>query len=209
MESVDVILPGYRLKHQTSTEKTENANRLSGSSEASPVGTPLQSDGHANGHANGHDANGINNSLNSGLARGLVNGLSSAKTNGKTKGQKKSYFVLPFSAHDEKSLRANVEVFAMKASNWNLPDVAYTLSARRSLQTYRSYIITNTEQVQDGLQVKDLNIVKKQRAVAPVLGFVFTGKSIITLNASTQSTFEFHSNPFCISNVQLLNHALR
>lgn len=88
----------------------------------------------------------------------------------------KSRFLIPFSAHDEKTLQANYNTLAKTITNWDLADVAFTLSTRRSLLTYRSFTITSDEEAENGLPEQSPTATKRRSAGAPVLGFVFTGQ---------------------------------
>ncbi len=118
--------------------------------------------GHANGHVNSHvQVNG--------------NGYHMTNGNGYRSGPTKTRFLLPFSAHDEKTLQVNYDALAKTITNRDLADVAFTLSARRSLMTYRSFITTSAEEAEQGLPEEKLSAMKKRSAANPALGFVFTG----------------------------------
>jgi acyl transferase domain-containing protein len=102
---------------------------------------------------------------------GQVNGHRSKKTK-----RSKAHYLLPFSAHDKVTLQANYDALAKSFANWNLPDVAFTLSARRSLLTMRSFVIISDEESKQILPEKQLTMAKKKSAGSPVIGFIFTGQ---------------------------------
>ncbi|KAF5869444.1 putative polyketide synthase protein [Botrytis fragariae] len=83
-------------------------------------------------------------------------------------------FLLPFSAHDERTLVANISALKNNISDWNLNDIAYTLSERRSLFSHRTFQIASfgTDH-----QIAELaHTPKKISSNPPTLGFVFTGQ---------------------------------
>lgn len=83
---------------------------------------------------------------------------------------------LVFSANDEKSLKSYVKALSDHLINPNiqikLPDLAYTLSHRRTRHFHRAYIVT-----QDPTNIDQGKLVvgKKGHGV-PRIGFVFTGQ---------------------------------
>ncbi|KAI1375608.1 hypothetical protein F4677DRAFT_112302 [Hypoxylon crocopeplum] len=82
---------------------------------------------------------------------------------------------LIMSANDVASLKSNIQALCNHLINprvgVSLPDLAYTLSERRSRLWHRAYVTTrNTE-----IEVKDFTIGKKNSQV-PKIGFVFTGQ---------------------------------
>ncbi|KAH6891500.1 thiolase-like protein [Thelonectria olida] len=114
---------------------------------------------HQNRHANGH-----------------ANGNGHANRNGHANGNghyPRTKYLLPFSAHDEPTLAANVA--ALKAagdSQWQLFDLAYTLSARRSQFSHRSFSIISADN-SAALEKLAIGPVTKQPTATPTLGFVF------------------------------------
>ncbi|KAF4624420.1 hypothetical protein G7Y89_g13751 [Cudoniella acicularis] len=177
VESVETLLPGYRSRHQASKESSgieafPNGNRISRHS------TPSFLNGYANDHIDGH-MNGYINGYTNGNGHIQVNGNGHHHTtngNGDRSPTTKTRFLLPFSAHDEKTLQAVYDALGKTINNWDLTDVAFTLSARRSLLTYRAFITTNVDEAKQGLPEEKLSAVKKRSAGSPVLGFVFTGQ---------------------------------
>lgn len=84
--------------------------------------------------------------------------------------------VLPFSAHNQASLVANVDALSPVLHQHALADVAYTLAARRSRFTQRAYCIVDKNRIAEtGLrQETELKIFSSPQHVS--VGFVFTGQ---------------------------------
>ncbi|RYP39087.1 hypothetical protein DL767_002350 [Monosporascus sp. MG133] len=84
-------------------------------------------------------------------------------------------YTLVLSANDAASLKSNIQALFKHLINprvnVNLPDLAYTLSERRSRLWHRAFVTTrNTE-----IEVNDFTVAKKS-SQAPKIGFVFTGQ---------------------------------
>ncbi|KAJ5685228.1 hypothetical protein N7536_007847 [Penicillium majusculum] len=133
------------------------------------------------------DANGANGHSNANvLSNGASNPLDQRKHhNPKTDALKlirkadagtRKLVVLPFSAHNQTSLVANVDSLSEVIHQHSLADVAYTLSARRSRFMHRAYYIADKDQVPEmGLkQENELEIVSSPQQVSA--GFIFTGQ---------------------------------
>lgn len=84
-------------------------------------------------------------------------------------------YTLVFSANDEVSLKSYVKTIAQHLSNLSvnikLPDLAYTLSERRSRHFHRAYLVTEGTEIDE-----DAVVFSKKRTDAPKIGFVFTGQ---------------------------------
>ncbi|TQV91949.1 polyketide synthase [Cordyceps javanica] len=84
-------------------------------------------------------------------------------------------YTLVLSANDEASLRSNIRALSNHLINprvkVNLPDLAYTLSERRSAFFHRAYLTTNTTDFDDSAFV-----LGKKQSEKPRIGFVFTGQ---------------------------------
>lgn len=82
--------------------------------------------------------------------------------------------LLPLSAHNEHSLKLNLDTLSQVIDNFSLADVAYTFSARRSRFAQRSFCL-----VEKGNVSKNL-VLDRKPVRAPLqtsdLGFVFTGQ---------------------------------
>lgn len=83
--------------------------------------------------------------------------------------------VLLLSANDASSLKANIEALCKHLANprvkVSLPDLAYTLSERRSRLWHRAFVVTSTTE----MNASDFFIGKKGLQ-QPRVGFVFTGQ---------------------------------
>ncbi|PYI09473.1 hypothetical protein BO78DRAFT_415749 [Aspergillus sclerotiicarbonarius CBS 121057] len=83
--------------------------------------------------------------------------------------------VLPFSAHNQTSLVANLKALSQALPRHSLADVAYTLAARRSRFTQRAFSIVDKDQAAEGAvhHPEPKVFVSPQRVN---IGFVFTGQ---------------------------------
>ncbi|KAI1854205.1 hypothetical protein JX266_001346 [Neoarthrinium moseri] len=84
--------------------------------------------------------------------------------------------VLPFSAHNPASLKANLQALSNVVHQHSLADVAYTLSNKRSRFTHRAFAIVDRDQVaQKGLSLnEEPRIFSSPQHVRTA--FVFTGQ---------------------------------
>ncbi|PYI04018.1 putative PKS-like enzyme [Aspergillus sclerotiicarbonarius CBS 121057] len=93
--------------------------------------------------------------------------------------------LLVFSANDEASLRAYIQSLQTHLINPRvriaLPDLAYTLSERRTRHFHRGYLVSNTS----SLDPHSL-VLGKLRPNAPRVGFVFTGQDELTSPRSAE-----------------------
>ncbi|KAK8429569.1 putative polyketide synthase [Phyllosticta citricarpa] len=84
-------------------------------------------------------------------------------------------FTLVFSANDESALLANVKALSAHLINpevsVKLPDLAYTLSERRTRHFHRGYLVAKSNSIDEA----SINLGKKG-AESPRIGFVFTGQ---------------------------------
>lgn len=84
-------------------------------------------------------------------------------------------FLLVLSANDEKSLQRYFRALSKHLTNpgvsIKLPDLAYTLSDRRSRHFHRGYIVAQTASLTEAAFV-----FGKKNIDSPRLGFVFTGQ---------------------------------
>ncbi|PYH32869.1 thiolase-like protein [Aspergillus neoniger CBS 115656] len=85
------------------------------------------------------------------------------------------FHLLVFSANDEASLKATVQRLQMHLVRpevrVSLPDLAYTLSERRTRHFHRAYLVSNTPTVD-----QHALIYGKLRSNVPKVGFIFTGQ---------------------------------
>ncbi|KAJ5817291.1 hypothetical protein N7447_009524 [Penicillium robsamsonii] len=84
-------------------------------------------------------------------------------------------YLVGFSAHDRRTLERNIEAHARVASDYHLPDLAYTLMARRSRFPVRGFTVATEGSVEEALQTSAMTIGTAP-ATPPQLGFVFTGQ---------------------------------
>ncbi|KAJ2988123.1 hypothetical protein NUW58_g4141 [Xylaria curta] len=120
--------------------------------------------GEMNGHSNGHQ------NRESVQHRPAV---LSFRLNPTANATARQLVLLPLSAHNENSLKSNVEALSRIIDKLPLADVAYTLGARRSKFAQRSFCI-----VSKGHVARDLVVDKIVRAPLQTtnVGFVFTGQ---------------------------------
>lgn len=82
---------------------------------------------------------------------------------------------LVLSANDATSLKAGVQALCNHLINprvqVNIPDLAYTLSERRTGLWHRAFVTTNTSEV----EVNDF-VTGKKSSQPPKIGFIFTGQ---------------------------------
>ncbi|KAI5918543.1 hypothetical protein F4810DRAFT_691444 [Camillea tinctor] len=86
-------------------------------------------------------------------------------------------YIVVLSANNPDSLRAGIQSLSSHLINprvkISLPDLAYTLSERRTKFWHRAFIITQNTELDDRL---DAWTVSKRRSQIPAVGFVFTGQ---------------------------------
>lgn len=85
-------------------------------------------------------------------------------------------FILPFSAHDEATMRAIVTHMGNVADEHDLQDLTYTLSKRRSFFSQRSFCIIDKSAPLASQVQPDAITVGRARARKPSVAFVFTGQ---------------------------------
>ena len=156
--------------------------------------------GHANGQISGHATNGTNgqylNGSNGHLSNG-INGHEGTGTNGrdgngvdiqpqhcpmidapdmirKADAGTHQLVVLPFSAHNQASLKANMHALSQVIQRHSLADVAYTLSAKRSRFIQRAFCIVDKDQVARADLGQDAKIFCSPQSLR--VGFAFTGQ---------------------------------
>ena len=84
-------------------------------------------------------------------------------------------YTIVFSANDETSLRANIKALSDHLVNprvkVSLPDLAYTLSERRTRLFHRAFVTTRNTELDESSFV-----MGKKSPAPPRIGFVFTGQ---------------------------------
>lgn len=96
--------------------------------------------------------------------------------NGNVDSRRRKY-LLAFSAHNEKTLRANIAALARPAAKWATKDVAYTLNCRRSRFASRTFAVVEDGNASAQLESCSPTVVRLSGASkSKRLGFVFTGQ---------------------------------
>ncbi|KAK6076363.1 KR domain-containing protein [Seiridium cupressi] len=90
----------------------------------------------------------------------------------------RTQFLLPFSAQDFPSLKANVERHREVASQYDLLDLAFTLGTRRSFFFNRGYAITSADNFAENLDADNMTFGK--RGSGAKIAFIFTGQGAQT-----------------------------
>ncbi|KAI0538949.1 BcBOA9 protein [Xylaria digitata] len=88
--------------------------------------------------------------------------------------QERTQFLLPFSAQDFPSLKANVERHRGVASEYDILDLAFTLGTRRSFFFNRGYSIASAATVVDDLNADEMTFGKRGNGAK--IAFIFTGQ---------------------------------
>ncbi|KAI1805191.1 hypothetical protein F4811DRAFT_517009 [Daldinia bambusicola] len=105
---------------------------------------------HVNGSVgNGHNQNGNGVQKRPKRMHDPVTNTSSMI--GTTSATTRELVLLPFSAHNESSLKLNIDALLLNIHQHHLADVAYTLSAKRSNLPYRAFRVVDRECVAPGL----------------------------------------------------------
>ncbi|KAI1302455.1 hypothetical protein F5Y03DRAFT_407817 [Xylaria venustula] len=207
VESVETLLPEYRSRHQASIQSSnievfavKNGLHRESSQSSLSSHSSLNGNGVMNGITNGT----FNGNTN---GNGYVNGINGAHhiSNGKHSNSVKKRFLLPFSAHDEKTLQANYDKLVTCCDKWTIDDIAYTLSARRSVFQQRSFVIVTNDQTA-ALPNETPKAVKVPAAAAlPSAGFVFTGQGAQWPQMGVALIKEY---PSCLATVRRLDRYL-
>ncbi|RMZ82570.1 hypothetical protein DV738_g1477, partial [Chaetothyriales sp. CBS 135597] len=89
---------------------------------------------------------------------------------------RRNLFLLPFSAHNSRTLKSNIDALQPTADEWDLRDLAYTLSCRRTQFSTRSFAVVQQGRVKESLLLKDMAAHKALLSKPLRLAFVFTGQ---------------------------------
>ena len=179
LDHVNVVYPDY-VKPGVVDKAERNSGLANGSAQN---GNNVAHTNGTNGftHANGsHYANGTahvskDRHQNGPTTTGHLPVLIAPKTTRRADAGTRQFVLLPFSAHNDSSLKANIDALSRVIDQHSLADVAYTLAARRSKLTQRTFRIANKDDVRQGL-LDDVQKVFSSPPEAPRLGFVFTGQ---------------------------------
>lgn len=91
---------------------------------------------------------------------------------------RRKFYLLPFSAHNERTLKKNIEALQCRIDEWSLLDVAFTLGCRRSQLASRSFLIAEEGKAPETFADESLSTYKALGSQNHKLGFVFSGKDI-------------------------------
>ena len=150
--------------------------------------------GHATNEINGHSENGVNGHITNGInghtkneVKGHSNGTKHQPQHRPTTGAPNMIrkadadthhlVVLPFSAHNQESLKANMNALSQVIHRHSLADVAYTLAAKRSRYIQRAFCVVDKDLVGQAGQAALAQDAKVFSSPQPVrVGFAFTGQ---------------------------------
>ncbi|KAL9031280.1 MAG: hypothetical protein Q9196_000687 [Gyalolechia fulgens] len=195
LDHVNNVLPGY-VKPGMVSQRADTP-RSSGQTTNGHIQNGHIQNGHIqNGHIqNGHipNAKALNGSTSNGhiLNDHITNGsthkqqnrnpqslhlpvVNRPKITQKADATTRQLVLLPFSAHNETSLKLNINALSRVITQHSMADVAYTLSAKRSRFYQRSFRVVDKDNAVQGLGA-DQRVFSSQSQPANV-GFVFTGQ---------------------------------
>lgn len=84
--------------------------------------------------------------------------------------------VLPLSAHNKPSLKANIASLADSLPNLDPANALYTLAARKSTFSRRAFAVVEAASLKSGISADALSFGKAPSAPSQRLAFVFTGQ---------------------------------
>jgi acyl transferase domain-containing protein len=84
--------------------------------------------------------------------------------------------LLPFSGHDDYSIKANISAIGSAVNEHRLSDLAYTLSSRRSRFFQRGFVIVDSENPAARLNLETTTFGKSPNSQIQRIGFIFTGQ---------------------------------
>ncbi|KAI1734298.1 KR domain-containing protein [Xylaria scruposa] len=85
-------------------------------------------------------------------------------------------FLLPFSAHDKATLRRNIDAHGKVVTRYNLLDLSYTLSTRRSVLNSKAFTVASYSNLSDVFHNVSDNFSFADKKSIHSIGFVFTGQ---------------------------------
>lgn len=127
-------------------------------------------DSYTDDHANDHPDGNRNNTV---VIKHVA--LCPPQTRAAADAETREIVLLPFAAHKDTSLKSNIEALSKVVEQRSLADVAYTLGARRSKLTQRTFRIVNRSDAVREL-LSDVQKTFTSPPDTPRLGFVFTGQ---------------------------------
>ena len=199
IESIESIVPGYqpyasRESSETSSMVSSRASstfRAPSSSQAStPPSTPVELEINAK-------------NLELGQPEGLENGEAELAripestqtrvdtTESMTKGARR-LILLPFTGHDDHSLKANISTLSSVVDQYDPMDIAYTLAARRSKFFQRAFAVADADSLSSALNEAKMTLGKSS-PTAQSVGFIFTGQGAQWAGMGSQLFAEYDS----------------
>lgn len=91
----------------------------------------------------------------------------------------RTQYLLPFSAHESETLKNNIRKIGDVATSYELDDLAFTLSTKRSKQTKRAFAVVNKIDLKHQLDLQKGELVISgdgSEGLQPRIAFVFTGQ---------------------------------
>jgi acyl transferase domain-containing protein/NADPH:quinone reductase-like Zn-dependent oxidoreductase/SAM-dependent methyltransferase/acyl carrier protein len=176
---------GYHNGHQNGYQNGHQNGYQNGYQNGHQNGYHQNGNGHLNGHHNGHHS-GYQNGYQNGYWSGQWNGhhdralpqhhpvVKSPRLTATPDATTRQFVLLPLSAHNEQSLKLNVDALRGVINKFPLADIAYTLAARRSRFAQRSFCIVDKDDAAGDLVVDKKPVRAALHTVN--LGFIFTGQ---------------------------------
>ncbi|KAI0154906.1 putative polyketide synthase [Xylariaceae sp. FL1272] len=88
----------------------------------------------------------------------------------------RAQILIPLSAHDEQAFKNTVKIISSSSQQYKLPDLLYTLGARRSQFNVRGFAVVQREALHNGLDYESLIVSRAPAAVSRNICFIFTGQ---------------------------------
>lgn len=159
IDHVHIVLPHYVKPGIVSQRKELNGTNGHVTNEAN---------GHSSNGISGHGANGTKHQPQHRPVIDAPNMIRKADTG------THQLVVLPFSAHNQVSLKANMNALSQVIHRHSLADVAYTLAAKRSRFIQRAFCIVDKDQGAQAALAQDAKVFSSPQPVR--VGFAFTGQ---------------------------------
>ena len=194
LEATDELAPGcggIRVRTYTNNNPSHGGSSTKGAlCHQAEDNRSHMTNGHTNGltncHAHEDTPNGFGKLSTDGDAVAkLPNGATHSHANGHySNSEARNHsdyrqwpFLIPFSSHNERTLKSNIGAIRLQAMNYDVFDLAYTLSCRRSTFTTRSFAIAKEGSMTEDLDPAKLSTFRATTSQQPTIGFVFTGTS--------------------------------
>lgn len=85
-------------------------------------------------------------------------------------------YLLPFSAHEQATLKNNIDSYGLVAQNYELVDLSYTLTNRRTQLQSRGYTVASYDNLDACFKNNYESFVFAEKKSTRAVGFVFTGQ---------------------------------